>query len=79
MEGLRSKVTDLAEQDSRSLVKFYISNKWLNKFYTLAEPGPIDNNSVICRHGGVLPYRLDTAQYLCTAVPQPVWRFLHDR
>jgi len=79
MEGLRSKVTDLAEQDSRSLVKFYISNKWLNKFYTLAEPGPIDNSSVICRHGGVLPYRLDTAQYLCTAVPQPVWRFLHDR
>lgn len=79
MDNLRGKVTDLAEQDSQSLVKFYISNKWLNKFYTLAEPGPIDNSSVICRHSGVLPYRLETAHYLCTAVPPAVWRFLYDR
>jgi len=79
MELLRGKVQDLAEQDSHSLVKFYISNKWLNKFYTVAEPGPIDNRSVICRHGGVLPYRLDTVHYLCTAVPPAVWRFLYDR
>jgi len=79
MEALRSKLQDLAEKDSHSLVKFYISNKWLNKFYTVAEPGPIDNRSVICRHGGVLPYRLETVHYLCTAVPPAVWRFLYDR
>lgn len=35
-----------------SLLQFYISRQWLNKFKTFAEPGPISNNDFLCIHGG---------------------------
>ena len=38
---------------SDSLLRHYIANAWLAKLDTMAEPGPIDNSSVICQHGGV--------------------------
>ena len=38
---------------SDSLLRHYIANAWLAKLDTVAEPGPIDNSSVICQHGGV--------------------------
>ena len=81
MEEARREVDRLNKQNSKvdSVVTSYISTAWLTKFYTLAEPGPIDNTSVICRHGGVLPGRVETATRLCTAVPSQVWGYLHTR
>lgn len=35
-----------------SLLQFYISRQWLNKFKTFAEPGPISNDDFLCLHGG---------------------------
>lgn len=35
-----------------SLLQFYISRQWLNKFKTFAEPGPISNDDFLCSHGG---------------------------
>lgn len=35
-----------------SLLQFYVSRQWLNKFKTFAEPGPISNNDFLCMHGG---------------------------
>ena len=55
MEAIRSEVCRLSSVHSQtdSLLRHYIANSWLAKFATMAEPGPIDNSSVICRHGGV--------------------------
>ena len=62
-----------------SLLVSYIATAWLTKFYTMSDPGPVDNSSVICRHGAVQPGRASTAASLCTAVPSQVWRLLHSR
>ena len=45
----------------------------------MSEPGPIDNSSVICRHGGVRPLRVEHKSSVMTAVPGHVFHFLHSR
>lgn len=47
----REKVSSLNVMEP-SLLQFYISRLWLNKFRTFAEPGPISNNDFLCTHGG---------------------------
>ena len=56
-----------------------ISTLWLSKFYTMTEPGPINNSSVICSHGGVMPSRVEATTRLATAVPSLVWSYLPIR
>lgn len=48
----RQKVVSLASMKEHSLLQFYISREWLNKFNTFAEPGPITNQTFLCSHGG---------------------------
>lgn len=48
----RQKVVSLASMKEHSLLQFYISREWLNKFNTFAEPGPITNHTFLCAHGG---------------------------
>lgn len=48
----RQKVVALANMKEPSLLQFYISREWLNKFNTFAEPGPISNHIFLCQHGG---------------------------
>lgn len=49
----RQKVVALASMKEPSLLQFYISREWLNKFNTFAEPGPISNHTFLCQHGGM--------------------------
>ena len=79
MEKARVEVDRLNKlhRNLDSVVTSYISNMWLAKFYSMAEPGPIDNSSIICRHGGVLPRRAEAVSRLVTAVPSQVWSYLH--
>ncbi|KAK7896444.1 hypothetical protein WMY93_021769 [Mugilogobius chulae] len=58
----RQKVVALANMKEPSLLQFYISREWLNKFNTFAEPGPISNHTFLCHHG----------------VPQNVWEYLYN-
>lgn len=48
----RQQVVSLAAMREPSLLRFYVSREWLNKFNTFAEPGPITNNTFLCSHGG---------------------------
>lgn len=48
----RQKVVSLASMKEHSLLQFYVSREWLNKFNTFAEPGPITNHTFLCSHGG---------------------------
>ena len=61
------------------VIKSYIATAWLNRFFTMSDPGPIDNSSVICRHGAVLPSRAENVSSLVTPVPSKVWSYLHER
>ena len=49
----RRRVTGLLNMTEPSLLQFYVSRQWLNKFKTFAEPGPISNDNFLCSHGGV--------------------------
>ena len=58
----RQKVVALANLKEPSLLQFYISREWLNKFNTFTEPGPISNHTFLCQHGGQ-----ETHTYIQTA------------
>ncbi|XP_072015961.1 ubiquitin carboxyl-terminal hydrolase 20-like [Amphiura filiformis] len=75
----RQRVSDMCEQQEPSLLHFYVSLEWLNKFNTFAEPGPISNNDFLCKHGGVPPSKASYVDQLVVKVPQPVWQYIHDR
>jgi len=50
----RQKIVALANLKEPSLLQFYISREWLNKFNTFTEPGPIANHTFLCQHGGIM-------------------------
>ncbi|TNN88524.1 Ubiquitin carboxyl-terminal hydrolase 33 [Liparis tanakae] len=64
----RRRVSGLFNMMEPSLLQFYISRQWLNKFKTFAEPGPISNDDFLCLHGGA-----DSGQ-----ISEETWNFLHS-
>lgn len=78
-EELRQTVSQLCQQQEQSLIQFYISLKWLNKFNTFVEPGPITNSDFLCKHGAVPPHKAAVVDKLFVKVPQSVWEALHNR
>lgn len=52
----RQQVVSLAAMREPSLLRFYVSREWLNKFNTFAEPGPITNHTFLCSHGGEVAF-----------------------
>lgn len=66
----RRRVSVLCNMMEPSLLQFYISRQWLNKFKTFAEPGPISNTDFLCSHGGmcaVIIKRFDFHRYQVSA------------
>lgn len=61
-----------------SLLHFYISKQWVNKFNTFAEPGPITNCDFLCEHGGVDPDKSSYVHELCTEISRSLWEYLHS-
>uniref|UniRef100_UPI00358FACC9 ubiquitin carboxyl-terminal hydrolase 33 isoform X2 n=1 Tax=Myxine glutinosa TaxID=7769 RepID=UPI00358FACC9 len=80
-EGIRErqKVMALASLKEPSLLEFYVSRQWLNRFNTFAEPGPISNHDFLCTHGGVPPHKYIYLEDLVVIVPQNVWDYLYNR
>ncbi|XP_034978420.1 ubiquitin carboxyl-terminal hydrolase 33 isoform X1 [Zootoca vivipara] len=74
----RQKVSSLNIMEP-SLLQFYISRQWLNKFRTFAEPGPISNNDFLCIHGGVPPHKATSIEDLVVVLPQNIWDNLYSR
>uniref|UniRef100_A0A3Q3DPH3 Ubiquitin carboxyl-terminal hydrolase n=1 Tax=Hippocampus comes TaxID=109280 RepID=A0A3Q3DPH3_HIPCM len=75
----RNRVSGLLNMMEPSLLQFYISRQWLNKFKTFAEPGPISNEDFLCPHGGVPPNKANYIEELAVVVPQNVWDHLYSR
>lgn len=60
-----------------SLLKFFISKRWLLKFQSFSEPGPITNSDFLCVHGGVAPKNAVIIEEHAIALPQALWSFLY--
>ncbi|XP_035278266.1 ubiquitin carboxyl-terminal hydrolase 33 [Anguilla anguilla] len=75
----RRRVSSLLNMMEPSLLQFYISRQWLNKFKTFAEPGPISNHDFLCPHGGVPPHKAAYIDDLVLMLPQNVWDHLYSR
>ncbi|XP_066513586.1 ubiquitin carboxyl-terminal hydrolase 20 isoform X3 [Hoplias malabaricus] len=75
----RQKVVSLANLQESSLLQFYISREWLNKFNTFTEPGPITNHTFLCQHGGIPPTKYHYVDDLVVILPQSVWEYLYNR
>ncbi|XP_051989437.1 LOW QUALITY PROTEIN: ubiquitin carboxyl-terminal hydrolase 33 [Xyrauchen texanus] len=75
----RRKVNGLLNMMEPSLLQFYISRQWLNKFKTFAEPGPISNHDFLCAHGGIPPNKATSIDDLVMMLPQTVWDHLYSR
>ncbi|XP_063067032.1 ubiquitin carboxyl-terminal hydrolase 20 isoform X2 [Engraulis encrasicolus] len=74
----RQKVVALASLKEPSLLQFYISREWLNKFNTFTEPGPISNHTFLCQHGGIPPTKYHYIDDLVVILPQNVWEYLYN-
>ncbi|XP_041847241.1 ubiquitin carboxyl-terminal hydrolase 33 isoform X1 [Melanotaenia boesemani] len=75
----RRRVSGLFNMMEPSLLQFYVSRQWLNKFKTFAEPGPISNDDFLCVHGGVPPNKATFIDDLVVMLPQNVWDHLYSR
>ncbi|KPP65904.1 ubiquitin carboxyl-terminal hydrolase 33-like [Scleropages formosus] len=75
----RRRVSNLLNMMEPSLLQFYISRQWLNKFKTFAEPGPISNHDFLCSHGGLPPHKATYIDDLVLMLPQNVWDHLYSR
>lgn len=75
----RRRVSGLFNMMEPSLLQFYVSRQWLNKFKTFAEPGPISNDDFLCSHGGVPPNKATFIDDLVVMLPQNVWDHLYSR
>lgn len=60
-------------------IKFFVSKQWINRFNTFAEPGPIDNTSILCQHGSLLPNKSVNVSDLLVPINQTLWDFLYEK
>jgi ubiquitin carboxyl-terminal hydrolase 20/33 len=81
MNVLRSHALELADlhPQQASDMQFFVSKQWLNRFYTFAEPGPIDNWALLCPHGGLPPCKAALVPSMVVSLPQPLWDFLYQK
>ncbi|XP_063424439.1 ubiquitin carboxyl-terminal hydrolase 20-like [Mytilus trossulus] len=79
MVSLRQKGMRLIEAQEPSLMQFFISKQWINRFNTFAEPGPISNHDFLCRHGGVPPHKVEYVQEQAIPFNQALWEFLYSK
>lgn len=54
----------------------YVSKQWLNRWATMAHPGPIDNGELLCSHGALAPEKTVDPRDLVQFVPQSTYDFL---
>ncbi|XP_050443595.1 ubiquitin carboxyl-terminal hydrolase 20 [Adelges cooleyi] len=66
-------------QPSCSQEACFISTKWLSKFNSFAEPGPIDNYDFMCHHNRVKPTYEPHINHYATMVSGQIWDYLYSK
>ncbi|XP_058062802.1 ubiquitin carboxyl-terminal hydrolase 20 [Anopheles bellator] len=69
----------LTMEEQASDIRFYVSRNWLHRFNTFAEPGPIDNWTLLCPHGAFPPNKASHFSKLVVPFPQTLWDFLYKK
>ncbi|EDW32863.1 GL10121 [Drosophila persimilis] len=57
-------------------IQFYVTREWLSRLATFSEPGPINNQEMLCPHGGVLHSKMPMISQIAVPISQPLWDFL---
>ncbi|XP_053679555.1 ubiquitin carboxyl-terminal hydrolase 20 [Anopheles nili] len=80
MATVRAQASNLLTmQEHASDIRFYVSRNWLHRFNTFAEPGPIDNWTLLCPHGSFPPNKASHFSKLVVPFPQALWDFLYKK
>uniref|UniRef100_A0A182MUF2 ubiquitinyl hydrolase 1 n=1 Tax=Anopheles culicifacies TaxID=139723 RepID=A0A182MUF2_9DIPT len=80
MATVRAQASNLLTmQEHASDIRFYVSRNWLHRFNTFAEPGPIDNWTLLCPHGAFPPNKASHFSKLVVPFPQVLWDFLYKK
>lgn len=83
MPNIRSQAQEINSDPhaypSSSDIKFFVSKQWINRFKTFAEPGPIDNSSILCQHGSLLPNKTTDVSDLLVPVNQTLWDYFYEK
>ena len=80
-EVIRARTNNIMKVVARqqTLLRFYISKQWYNKFLSFAECGPIDNSDFLCPHGGVQPRKVHYVRLLVKRVKENVYEYLRHQ
>ncbi|KAH8301791.1 hypothetical protein KR059_011798 [Drosophila kikkawai] len=58
-------------------IQFYVTREWLSRLATFSEPGPINNQEMLCPHGGILHSKADLISQIAVPISQPLWDYLY--
>lgn len=79
MSHVRAQAQEISANPSSSDIKFFVSKQWINRFNTFAEPGPIDNSSILCQHGSLLPNKAAKVSDLLVPINQALWDYMYEK
>ncbi|ALC41162.1 CG8494 [Drosophila busckii] len=60
-------------------IQFYVTREWLSRLATFSEPGPINNQEMLCPHGGILHSKSALISEIAVPIPQPLWDYLYNK
>lgn len=75
----RQTFYNLLKDSQASELRYFVSKKWLTKFQSCMEPGPIANTDFMCTHGAIHPLNMERIQDITVPLPQTVWTHLQAR
>ncbi|XP_018783628.1 PREDICTED: ubiquitin carboxyl-terminal hydrolase 33 [Bactrocera latifrons] len=79
MDLVRAKASEISAMNPvhTAEIRFYVAREWLSRFSTFAEPGPINNWTILCLHGGLLQSKMALLDQIAVPISQPLWDFLY--
>ncbi|XP_067629815.1 ubiquitin carboxyl-terminal hydrolase 20 [Eurosta solidaginis] len=79
MDLIRAKASEISALNPvhTAEIRFYVAREWLSRFSTFAEPGPINNWTILCSHGGLLESKMALLDQIAVPISQPLWDFLY--
>lgn len=81
MKMLREEAINLSTSNPlyEGDIQFYVTREWLSRLATFSEPGPINNQDMLCPHGGIQHSKAALISQIAVPIPQPLWDFLYTR
>ncbi|KAH8299531.1 hypothetical protein KR044_002449, partial [Drosophila immigrans] len=81
MQMLREEAINLSTANPlyEGDIQFYVTREWLSRLATFSEPGPINNQEMLCPHGGILHSKSALISQIAVPIPQPLWDYLYNR